>query len=32
MSDFLDAVSDERLPAKAKVGALLDVWRGRAGR
>jgi hypothetical protein len=29
MSDFLDALSDERLPAKAKLGALLEVWRRR---
>jgi uncharacterized membrane protein YuzA (DUF378 family) len=28
MSDFLDALSDERLPARAKFSALLDVWRG----
>jgi len=27
LGDFLDAVSDERLPLKAKVGALLAVWR-----
>jgi Mg2+ and Co2+ transporter CorA len=31
MSDFLDALSDERLPAKMKFKALLDVWRTRAG-
>jgi len=31
MSDFLDALSDERLPAKAKFAALLDVWRKRTG-
>ena len=30
MSDFLDALSDERLPAKAKLGSLLDVWRKRS--
>jgi hypothetical protein len=30
MSDFLDALSDEYLPAKAKFAALLDVWRKRA--
>jgi hypothetical protein len=30
ISDFLDALSDERLSAKAKLGALLDVWRGSA--
>jgi hypothetical protein len=29
MSDFLDALSDERLTARAKVAALLDVWRKR---
>lgn len=27
LSDFLDAVSDERLPAWAKVKAFIDVWR-----
>ena len=27
LSEFLDALSDERLPLKAKAGALLDVWR-----
>jgi hypothetical protein len=27
LSDFLEAISDERLPAKAKLGSLLDVWR-----
>jgi hypothetical protein len=32
LSDFLDALSDERLPAKAKLAALLDVWRKRARR
>jgi hypothetical protein len=32
MSDFLDALSDERLPAKAKLAALLEVWRERARR
>lgn len=26
LSDFLDALSDERLPTKAKLGALLAVW------
>lgn len=26
LSDFLDALSDERLPLKSKVGALLAVW------
>jgi hypothetical protein len=29
MSDYLDALSDERLPAKAKFAALRDVWRKR---
>lgn len=29
LSDFLEALSDERLPAKAKLGALYDVWRSR---
>jgi hypothetical protein len=29
LSDFLDALSDERLPAKAKLHALLEVWRRR---
>jgi len=34
LSDFLEALADERLPARAKLGALLDVWRNRraAGR
>jgi len=27
LSDFLEALSDERLPARAKLGALIDVWR-----
>jgi hypothetical protein len=27
LSDFLEALSDERLPAGAKLQALLDVWR-----
>jgi hypothetical protein len=31
MSDFLDALSDERRPAKAKWDALLDIWRRREG-
>jgi hypothetical protein len=26
LSDFLDALSDENLPARAKIGALLAVW------
>jgi hypothetical protein len=30
MSDFLDALSDEHLPARAKLGALLEVWRTRS--
>jgi hypothetical protein len=29
LSDFLEALSDERLSARAKLGALLDVWRTR---
>ena len=29
LSDFLDALSDERLPFKVKLAALLDVWRKR---
>jgi Mg2+ and Co2+ transporter CorA len=32
MSDFLDALSDERLPAKAKLAALLEVLRERGRR
>jgi len=27
LSDFLEALSDERLPVAAKLGSLLDVWR-----
>jgi CorA-like Mg2+ transporter protein len=27
LSDFLEALSDERLPARAKFGSLIDVWR-----
>lgn len=27
LSDFLDALADERLPLRAKLGAFLDVWR-----
>ena len=27
LSDFLEALSDERMPAKAKFGSLVDVWR-----
>jgi hypothetical protein len=30
MSDFLDALSDERLSAREKLSAFLDVWRRRA--
>jgi hypothetical protein len=30
LSDFLEALSDERLPAKAKLGTLRDVWPRRA--
>jgi hypothetical protein len=30
LSDFLDALSDEKLPAKAKFRTLRDVWRARA--
>jgi Mg2+ and Co2+ transporter CorA len=26
LSDFLEALSDERLPARAKLRALIDVW------
>ena len=29
LSDFLEALADERLPAKRKLGALADVWRRR---
>ena len=29
LSDFLEALADERLPAKRKLGALVDVWRRR---
>jgi hypothetical protein len=29
LSDFLEALSDERLSARAKLAALLDVWRTR---
>jgi len=29
LSDFLDAVSDERLPAGAKLRAFVEVWRKR---
>jgi hypothetical protein len=29
MSDFLDVLSDERVPIKAKFAALLDIWRAR---
>lgn len=27
LSDFLEALSDERMPTRAKVASLLDVWR-----
>ena len=27
LSDFLEALSDERLPASAKFRSLLDVWK-----
>ena len=27
LSDFLEALSDERLPASAKFQSLVDVWR-----
>jgi hypothetical protein len=27
LSDFLEAISDERLPARAKMNVLMDVWR-----
>jgi hypothetical protein len=30
MSDFLDALSDERLSTRAKFAALADIWRTRA--
>ena len=30
LSDFLDALSDERLDARAKFRALVDVWRPRS--
>ncbi|MGQ0502803.1 MAG: hypothetical protein ACT4P0_09420 [Panacagrimonas sp.] len=29
LSDFLDALSDDRMPTRAKVGALLAVWKHR---
>jgi hypothetical protein len=29
LSDFLDAVSDDRLDSRAKFDVLLDVWRNR---
>ena len=31
LSDFLEALSDERLPASAKFRSLLDVWRNGPG-
>jgi len=27
LSEFLEALADERLPLKAKAGAFIDVWR-----
>ncbi len=27
LSDFLEALSDERMPGRAKLASLLDVWR-----
>jgi hypothetical protein len=27
LSDFLEAISDERLPARAKLQSLLNVWK-----
>jgi hypothetical protein len=30
LSDFLEALSDERLPAAAKLRSLADVWRNDA--
>jgi hypothetical protein len=27
LSDFLEAISDERLPARAKLGSLVAVWK-----
>jgi CorA-like Mg2+ transporter protein len=32
LSDFLEALSDERLPARKKLGAFLDVWSARRPR
>ena len=29
LSDFLEALSDERLPTRAKLAALVEVWRRR---
>jgi len=29
LSDFLEALSDERLPASAKFQSLVDVWRNK---
>jgi hypothetical protein len=31
LSDFLEALSDERMPASAKLKALLDVWKKDSG-
>ena len=28
LADFLEALADERLPGRKKLGALVDVWRG----
>ena len=30
LSDFLDALSDESLPWRTRLGALAQVWRGSA--
>ena len=27
IADFLDALTNERLPVQTKIGALLDIWR-----
>jgi len=27
LADFLDAIADERIPARQKLGTLADVWR-----
>jgi hypothetical protein len=31
LSDFIDALSDERLPVRAKLGAFLRIWRAQDG-